>query len=104
MVGPAGPFLRLEADMDNLRPGRDKGSSMGNCVAIENIEDMRCREGIDDVELREEIRRLHIGDFVRLTLLTGTTTSAGAPVLVRITRIRGHAFRGKLANRPASTG
>ena len=44
---------------------------MRNLVEIENIEEMRLREGIDDVELRENIRSLKIGDVVRLTVLTG---------------------------------
>ena len=71
-------------------------------IEIENIEEMRRREGIDDVELREEIRELEIGDLVKVTLLTGTKSFE--TVLVRITSIRGYAFRGKLANRPASSG
>ena len=45
---------------------------MRNPVQIENIEEMRRREGIDDVELRSEIRDLQVGDSVRLTLMTGT--------------------------------
>ena len=45
---------------------------MRNPVEIENIEEMRRREGIDDVELRSEIRDLQVGDSVRLTLMTGT--------------------------------
>lgn len=74
---------------------------MRNTVEIENIEEMRRREGIDDVELRVEIRALKAGDFVKLTFVTGTTTFE--TVLVRITSIRGSAFRGKLANRPTSS-
>jgi hypothetical protein len=70
-----------------------------NLVEIENIEEMRLREGIDDVELRENIRSLKIGDFVRLTVLTGAT---GETLLVKITSIRRDAFRGELAERPAS--
>jgi hypothetical protein len=77
---------------------------MRHPVEIENIEEMRRREGIEDVELREEIRRLHIGDFVKLTFLTGTKSFAGETLWVRITSIRGDAFRGKVANRPGSTG
>jgi hypothetical protein len=74
---------------------------MRNTVAIEDIEEMRRREGIDDVELREGIRGLRVGDSVRLTLLTGAP-AAGETLLVRITRIRGRAFRGRLVARPAS--
>jgi hypothetical protein len=77
---------------------------MRNPVVIENIDQMRRREGIDDVELWEEIRGLAVGDYVKLTLLSGTTSSAGETLLVRITSIRGHAFRGKLSDQPASAG
>ena len=34
---------------------------MGPRVEIENIEDMRRREGIEDVELRRAIRALKVG-------------------------------------------
>jgi hypothetical protein len=78
--------------------------SMRNPVEIEDIEEMRRREGINDVELREEIRGLKIGDFVKLTLLTHTGSFAGETLLVRITRIRGCTFRGKLAMKPAFIG
>jgi hypothetical protein len=73
-------------------------------IEIENIEEMRFREGIDDVELREELRGLHVGDLVKLTHLTGPAPFAAETLLVRVTSIRGHALRGKLANRPASIG
>ncbi len=71
-------------------------------IEIENIEKLRLREGIKDVELRRAIRGLRAGDFVKLTLLTGATPSAGETLLVRITSIRGKAFRGKLARSPVS--
>jgi len=77
---------------------------MGSPVAIENIEDMRRREGIEDVELRRAIRELKVGAMVRLTFLPGTQGAAGETLLVRITSIRGDTFRGKLASRPASAG
>jgi hypothetical protein len=76
---------------------------MKNSVELQNIEDMRRREGIEDVELRDGIRALRVGHFVRLTLLTGTTVFAGETVLVRITSIRGQSLRGKLVERPVST-
>jgi hypothetical protein len=76
---------------------------MGNRVEIENIEERRRQVGIDDVVLREDIRGLAVGDFVKLTLLTSTPFT-GETVLVRITSIRGPAFRGRLASRPTSTG
>ena len=70
-------------------------------VAIENIEEMRQSEGIDDVALRTEVRDLKAGDFVRITLLG----SASAETLtVRITSIVGPAFRGRLVRRPTGTG
>ena len=77
---------------------------MRNPAEIEDIEEMRLREGIDDVELREAIRRLRVGDFVRVTFLTGTTSLGHETLSVRITSIRGCAFRGKLARRSASPG
>jgi hypothetical protein len=75
---------------------------MRNPIEIENIEAMRRREGIDDAELREAIRGLGIGDFVKLTFLTGPTSFE--TLLVRITSISGSSFRGKLAETPASAG
>ena len=70
-------------------------------VAIENIEEMRQNQGIDDVELRMEVRDLKACDFVRITLLG----SASAETLTgRITSIVGPAFRGRLVRRPTSAG
>ena len=74
---------------------------MKNPVEIENIEEMRRREGIDDVELRMEIRALRVGDLVKLTFITGPASFE--TLSVRITSMRGTAFRGKLASRPASS-
>jgi hypothetical protein len=74
---------------------------MGERVEIEDIEEMRCRVGIDDVELREAIHRLRVGDHVRLTVRAGTA-SPGETLLVRVTRIQGASFRGRLAEAPAS--
>ncbi len=71
-------------------------------IEIENIEDMRRREGIEDVELWEEIRALQVGDMVKLTFLAGPHVSE--TLLVRITSIRGAALRGKLMNRPTCKG
>lgn len=67
---------------------------MLNQLEIENIEEMRRQQGIDDVELAEAIRRLKIGDVVNLTFLTKTHSFETTPV--QITQIRGIAFRGKL--------
>jgi len=65
-------------------------------IEIENISEMRRREGIYDAALREEIQTLQAGECVRLTFLTGLTSSAGEMRLVRITSIKGDLFRGKL--------
>jgi hypothetical protein len=73
---------------------------MRKTLQIENIEEMRRRAGIDDVELHEAIRGLQVGDYVRLTVLTGTKWWRGKTLLVRVTRIRGSEFRG----RPAAAG
>jgi hypothetical protein len=73
---------------------------MRNRVDIEDIEQKRLRAGIDDVELRLEIRGLRVGDLVKLTFLTGATSSE--TLSVRITSITGSAFRGKLADSPVS--
>jgi hypothetical protein len=75
---------------------------MRNPVEIENIEAMRRREGIDDVELRKGIRNLRTGDLVKVTLVTGPNSYE--TLAVELTRIRGPAFRGKLADQPASAG
>jgi len=75
---------------------------MQDNVEIENIEEMRRQEGIDDDELRVEIRGIKVGDFVRLTLVT--STKGLETVLVRVTSIRGSNFRGKLVKRPNAAG
>jgi len=76
---------------------------MHHPVEIENIEELRRREGIDDCELHEEIDRLREGDHVKLTLLT-PNRSPGETVLIRITSIHGTVFRGKLLKNPAVPG
>ena len=77
---------------------------MEQLVRIQDIEAMRRREGIDDVELRQEIRALGVRDLVRLTLLTGDPSFAGETVLVRVTAVRGTSFRGVLVRRPTAKG
>ncbi|MHB1421921.1 MAG: hypothetical protein ACYC3I_01750 [Gemmataceae bacterium] len=64
-------------------------------IEIENIDELRRHEGIDDVELHEDIGRLQVGDCVRLTFLSGTNMRETLPV--RITRIQAGQFRGRLA-------
>jgi len=75
-----------------------------NSIVVEDIQGMRLRQGIHDVELREEIRGLTIGDFVKLTLLSRTGSYPGETLPVRITRIRGSLFCGVLATRPTCRG
>ncbi len=75
---------------------------MRSTVEIEDIEGLRQREGIDDVELRDAVGKLVVGDLVRLTLLPAAGARAGETVVVRITSIRGDIFRGRLSRRPQS--
>ena len=70
-------------------------------VQIENIDELRRCNGIDDIELHGEIDRLRVGDHVLLTFLSGTNLRTTLPV--RITRIRAGRFRGRLAARPAQS-
>ena len=74
---------------------------MKKAVEIEDIEEMRRLAGIDDVELRAEIRGLCTGDVVRLTLVTA---AARETVRVRITGARGPEFLGRLTDSPTSPG
>jgi hypothetical protein len=74
---------------------------MRKSIELEDIEEMRRREGIEDIELREGIRKLGVGDFVKVTLLIRGTPLRGETLLVRIIGITGPTFRGKLANTPA---
>lgn len=73
-------------------------------VEIEDIDGMRRRAGINDAELWTAIRSLRSGDHVRLTVLGAAGSHAAETVRVRITRIRGRAFLGKVADPPASHG
>ena len=75
---------------------------MPNPMEIENIEEMRRNEGIDDVELRLEIRGLKVGAFVKLTALSGAASFA--TLLVRVTSIRESVFRGKVEKKPRAAG
>jgi hypothetical protein len=70
---------------------------MSQRVEFENIEEMRCAAGIDDVELRHAIRDLQVGDLVKLTLRGSEGSFPGEILLIRITSIKGDVFRGKLA-------
>jgi len=56
---------------------------MSKRVEFEDIEEMRRLAGIEDVELREAIRGLRVGDYVRITPLTGGHASPGRTLLAR---------------------
>jgi hypothetical protein len=73
-----------------------------NQFKIENIEEKRLQEGIDDVELRAEVRGLRVGDSVKLTFLCGATSFE--TLVCQITRIERANFWGKLVKKPASSG
>lgn len=75
---------------------------MRSPAGIENIEELRRHNGIDDVELRDAVRGLHVGDAVNLTFLGGTGAFGGETLLVRITGIHGRLLKGRLAAKPAS--
>jgi hypothetical protein len=94
----------LEEGEEAPRPPELAKIMVGVCaVEIENIKEMRNRRGIDDAELRQEIRALQIGDLVRLTLGSGAEPFGGETLLVRITCIKGLRFQGQLAKKPASS-
>ena len=69
-------------------------------IEIENIDAIRREQGIEDIELRLEIRNLRAGDIVRLTFVSGPRPLE--TVSVRITQIRGTAFRGKLVKKTST--
>jgi hypothetical protein len=73
-------------------------------VEIEDIQQPRWKQGIEDLELRAEISGLQVGDSVKLTFRADEVSFAGETLLVRITNIKGCAFRGKLAAKPARIG
>ena len=73
-------------------------------MEIEDIQHLRWKQGIEDLELGAEISSLQVGDSVKLTFRTDKESFAGETLLVRITSIRGSAFRGKLAAKPAFIG
>ena len=70
--------------------------SISASIELENIEALRLREGIVDVQLRKLIQGLAKGDHVNLTFLTGSANSE--TWRVRITSIRGPILRGKLVS------
>ena len=76
---------------------------MPGAIQIEVIEAMRRRESIDDVQLREGVRNLKAGSYVRLTFLAHGKPPAGETLVVRITRIVRGQYSGKLAQRAVSS-
>ena len=96
------PFSRSDRPTREVACGavrQVKGTVMIVTIEIENIDELRRREGIDDIELHEDIGHLRVGDQVRLTFLSGASLRETLPV--RITHIRGGKFRGRLAGRVA---
>ena len=73
-------------------------------MEIEDIQQLRWKQGIEDLELRAEISGLQVGDSVNLTFRADKESFAGETLLVRITSIKGCAFRGKLAAKPVLIG
>jgi hypothetical protein len=72
---------------------------MKHSFSIEDIEALRLQEGIDDIELRQDVRRLSAGACVRLTFLG--TERPNQTLMVRITSIKESTFRGRLVQRPS---
>ena len=68
---------------------------MRQALQLQDIEELRRENGIDDVELRLAIRALRVGDYIKLSLLTSARSFE--TVEVRITSIRGSSFRGRLS-------
>jgi hypothetical protein len=70
-------------------------------LRIEEIDALRRQNGIDDVELRQEIAGLRVGDEVRLTFLAGPGLPAPQTLRARITHIGDGGFCGRLVDAPA---
>ena len=73
-------------------------------IRIENIEEMRAHEGIDDEELRRAIKGLRVGDFVKVTFVPSGCNSAGETLFLRVTKIDGERLVGKLDEEPTLPG
>jgi hypothetical protein len=84
----SGPRRNLD-----VQPSKGR-QSMEEAVAIQNIEQMRRLAGIEDVELRDQVAGLRVGDRVRITFLAGT--GKAETLSVCITAIRRGTFRGEL--------
>jgi hypothetical protein len=56
---------------------------MLNCLEIKSVEEVRRGEGIDDVDTRQEVGGLGVGDFAKRTLwTTGTKSFAGETLVI----------------------
>jgi hypothetical protein len=80
---------------------------MRQFLELQDIEEMRREAGIDDVELRVAIRELQVGDVVKISVLRdkrGRDAPAFETLSVRITSIRGSAFRGKFTSGQIAAG
>jgi hypothetical protein len=73
-------------------------------IRIENIEEMRDHQGIDDEELRRAIKGLRVGDFVKVTFVPSGCNSAGETLFLRVTKIDGDRLVGKLDEEPTLPG
>jgi hypothetical protein len=78
--------------------------AMHHAVEIENIEELRRRQDIDDPDLREAIKALRAGDQVRLTFLNNASPGRSDTVLVRVTSIKRTVYRGRLLASPIGLG
>lgn len=74
---------------------------MSRNYEIEDIDEMRRQAGIDDVELRADVRALVVGDRVKVTLVSAARPGVAVTVVLRITSVRADDFRGVLERRPA---
>lgn len=73
-------------------------------ILVQNIEEMRRREGIEDEDLRRDISAIKIGDRVHLTLISSQKPMGSETVVVRVTKIDGSKYEGALLTRPISKG
>lgn len=71
---------------------------MKSPIDLEDIDSMRLQLGVDDVDLRDRIKQLVVGDCVRLTFLS--TIKGNHTLMVRITSAKNGAFRGRLLQVP----
>jgi hypothetical protein len=83
-------------------PGFSKETVMNSPILIEDIEDVRRREGIVDAALKVDIGCLKPGQSVKLSL--ATNRNGFETVTVCITSIRDRTIRGRLVKRPKAPG